>query len=38
MRHDLATSNWQVDMSEIVKHYPVNLMSLDGIANRQLKY
>lgn len=29
VRHELATSNWQVDMSEVVKHHPVNLVSLD---------
>jgi uncharacterized protein YbjT (DUF2867 family) len=38
IRHDLATSDWQVDMSEIVKHYPVKLMSLDEFAKKQLKY
>jgi len=30
MRYELATSNWQVDMSETLKNYPINLKSLDG--------
>ncbi|MDQ3004784.1 MAG: SDR family oxidoreductase [Chloroflexota bacterium] len=29
IRNELATSNWQVDMSEMVKHYPINLTRLD---------
>ena len=31
MRHDLATSNWRVDMSEVVKQYPVRLARLEEI-------
>lgn len=34
MRHDLATSNWQVDMTEVIKHYPINLVSLDDFISR----
>jgi uncharacterized protein YbjT (DUF2867 family) len=30
MRYELATSNWQVDMSETLKSYPINLKSLNG--------
>jgi uncharacterized protein YbjT (DUF2867 family) len=30
MRHSLATSNWQVDMSETAKRFPLNLLSLDA--------
>jgi uncharacterized protein YbjT (DUF2867 family) len=30
MRHDLAASNWQVDMSDVVKRYPVYLRSLSA--------
>jgi uncharacterized protein YbjT (DUF2867 family) len=29
IRHELATSNWRVDMSEMMKHYPINLTRLD---------
>lgn len=30
MRYELATSNWQVDMSETLKSFPINLKSLNG--------
>ena len=33
-RHDLATSNWQVDMSEVVRQYPINLVSLEDIVGK----
>jgi uncharacterized protein YbjT (DUF2867 family) len=29
MRYDLATSNWQVDMNEVGRRYPVNMKSLN---------
>ncbi|MFN8385229.1 MAG: SDR family oxidoreductase [Anaerolineales bacterium] len=32
MRLDLATSNWRVDMSEVVKQFPVRLVSLEEVA------
>lgn len=31
IRHEIATSNWQVDMSETLMHYPVKLMCLDDM-------
>lgn len=30
-RHDLAASNWRVDMSEVVKRYPVRLTCLEDV-------
>ncbi|MEO5887200.1 MAG: SDR family oxidoreductase [Anaerolineales bacterium] len=37
MRHELATSNWQVDMSEMLKHYPINLTTLEDWISRTVK-
>jgi uncharacterized protein YbjT (DUF2867 family) len=34
MRYDLAASDWQVDMSQNLKHYPVNLMYLEDVAKQ----
>lgn len=34
MRHDLATSDWQVDMSELMMHYPIRLVCLDDVVKR----
>lgn len=34
IRHELATSNWRVDMNEIVKHYPVQLIRLERVARQ----
>jgi uncharacterized protein YbjT (DUF2867 family) len=34
IRHELATSNWRVDMSEMMKHYPINLTRLDESISR----
>lgn len=31
IRHDLATSNWRVDMSELVKQFPVKVMCLEDV-------
>lgn len=35
-RYELATSNWQVDMSELVRQYPIRLMSLEDIVRCEL--
>jgi uncharacterized protein YbjT (DUF2867 family) len=37
MRHELATSDWQVDMNEMVKRYPINLTRLDEWISRTAK-
>jgi uncharacterized protein YbjT (DUF2867 family) len=37
IRHELAASNWRVDMSEILKHYPINLTRLDEWISRTVK-
>jgi len=37
MRQELATSNWRVDMTETVKHYPINLTTLEEWILRNLK-
>jgi uncharacterized protein YbjT (DUF2867 family) len=37
MRHELATSNWRVDMNEMVKHYPISLTKLDEWISRTVK-
>jgi len=37
MRCELATSNWQVDMTELVKRYPINLIKLEEWILRHLK-
>jgi NADH dehydrogenase len=29
IRHELATCNWQVNMNETIKHYPINLIKLE---------
>lgn len=34
MRYDLATSNWRVDMIEVVKQYPVRLVGLDELIGK----
>ncbi len=34
MRHDLATSDWQVDMSELMMHYPIRSVCLDDVVKR----
>jgi uncharacterized protein YbjT (DUF2867 family) len=34
IRHDLATSNWRVDMSETLIHYPVRLACLEELAKK----
>jgi NADH dehydrogenase len=34
MRHDLATSNWQVDMSDVMRHYPIVLTCLEEAIRR----
>jgi len=31
IHHELATSNWQVDMSEMLMHYPIVLRSLENV-------
>jgi uncharacterized protein YbjT (DUF2867 family) len=36
MRHDLATSNWRVDMSEMLMHYPVRLVGLEEVAGKDV--
>ena len=35
MRRDLATSDWRVDMSEVVKRYPVRLVRLEEIIRNE---
>ena len=37
IRYELATSNWRVDMSEMLKHYPINLTRLDEWISRTVK-
>lgn len=37
MRHDLATSNWRVDMSEVVKQYPIMLRRLEDVARQMTR-
>ena len=37
IRHELVTSNWRVDMNEMVKHYPINLTRLDEWISRTVK-
>jgi len=37
IRHELATSNWRVDMSEVLKYYPINLNRLDEWISRTVK-
>ncbi len=37
IRHELVTSNWRVDMSEMLKHYPINLTRLDESISRTVK-
>jgi len=32
IRHELATSKWQVDMSEMLMHYPIVLRTLENVA------
>ncbi len=34
MRYDLATSNWRVDMSEVMKQFPVRLVRLEEVAKK----
>jgi NADH dehydrogenase len=34
IRHDLATSNWRVDMGELMMHYPIRLVYLDDVVKR----
>ncbi|MFN8424958.1 MAG: SDR family oxidoreductase [Anaerolineales bacterium] len=34
MRYELATSNWRVDMSEVVKRFPVRLVGLEEFAEK----
>ena len=31
LRHELASSNWRVDMSELMMHYPVRLVRLEEL-------
>jgi len=35
--HDLAKSNWQIDMSETMMHYPVQLVCLDEVVRRGVR-
>lgn len=37
IRHELATSNWRMDMSEMLKHYPINLTRLEEWISRTVK-
>ena len=37
IRNELATSNWRVDMSEMLKHYPITLTRLDEAISRTVK-
>ena len=37
IQNELATSNWRVDMSEMVKHFPINLTRLDEWISRTVK-
>jgi uncharacterized protein YbjT (DUF2867 family) len=37
MQYDLATSNWKVYMDENLKHFPVNLISLDDYARERFR-
>lgn len=37
IRHEIATSNWRVDMSEMMKHYPINLTRLEEWISRTVK-
>lgn len=37
IRLELVTSNWRVDMNEMVKHYPINLTRLDEWISRTVK-
>ena len=34
IRNEIATSNWRVDMSEMVKHYPINQIKLEESISR----
>jgi NADH dehydrogenase len=34
IRHELATSNWRVDMSDMLMHYPIVLMCLEELVRR----
>ena len=36
IRHELATSDWRVDMSDVVRQYPIRLMSLEDIVRCEL--
>ncbi len=36
MRYDLAMSNWRVDMSEVVRRYPIMLMCLEDVARQMI--
>jgi len=33
-RHELASSNWRVDMSEMMMHYPIVLLCLEEVVRR----
>lgn len=36
IRHELATSNWRVDMSEMMTHYPVRLLLLEEVGRNDV--
>lgn len=38
MRRDLATSDWRVDMSELVKKYPVQLVCLEDMVRKSIVF
>lgn len=37
MHHDLATSNWHVDMSDLVRHYPIQLVELETTVRQEFR-
>lgn len=37
-QHELANSNWQVDMTETIKHYPINLTTLEDWVLETMKH